>query len=304
MKVLTIIFIAALLFSVAAEIQIAKVANTSGELTNIDWWPMFHYDLMHRGYSTSTGPTTNQTLWTFATGGAVETSPEVVDGRVYFGSDNGSIYALNASNGALIWNYSTGGPVQSSPAVVDGVVYIGGFHSHAVFALNAESGALLWNTPVDSVYPNEISSTALSNGIVYVTVLSATGGGGRLYALNATTGNFEWSYHPSAWLSSSPAVSDDNVYIRTSTGTVVSLNATSGEIIWLYYHRPDGSNSPSGTLTPIHSSLSIANGLVYVGTARETVQAWMHTTAILFGAAPFLAELISLASQLLMTCFM
>ena len=35
------------------------------------------------------------------------------------------MYALNASSGTKIWSYSTGGMVESSPAVANGIVYIG-----------------------------------------------------------------------------------------------------------------------------------------------------------------------------------
>ena len=38
---------------------------------------------------------------------------------------DGNVYALNASTGALLWSYTTGGTVDSSPAVANGVVYIG-----------------------------------------------------------------------------------------------------------------------------------------------------------------------------------
>ena len=54
----------------------------------------------------------------------VVSSAAVVDGRVYFGSLNGNVYARNSANGD-IWNYTTTGGVASSPAVLDGVVYIG-----------------------------------------------------------------------------------------------------------------------------------------------------------------------------------
>ncbi len=97
-----------------------------------DNWPMFNHDLAHTGSSTPTGPKNNQTLWTYTTGDAIKTSPAVADGLVYFGSDDGYVYALNAASGSLVWKYNTYGPVQSSPAVVDGVVYIGGCHGHAV----------------------------------------------------------------------------------------------------------------------------------------------------------------------------
>ena len=32
---------------------------------------------------------------------------------------------MNATNGVKLWNYTTGGDVDSSPAVVGGVVYVG-----------------------------------------------------------------------------------------------------------------------------------------------------------------------------------
>jgi outer membrane protein assembly factor BamB len=35
------------------------------------------------------------------------------------------LYALNATTGAKLWSYATGGFVFSSPTVVNGVVYVG-----------------------------------------------------------------------------------------------------------------------------------------------------------------------------------
>jgi len=44
---------------------------------------------------------------------------------MYVGADDHNVYALNASTGAKLWSYATGGAVQSSPAVANGVLYIG-----------------------------------------------------------------------------------------------------------------------------------------------------------------------------------
>src|SRR5580704_17635676 len=41
-----------------------------------------------------------------------------VNGVVYFGSDDGNVYALNANTGATLRSYTTAGAVDSSPAVV------------------------------------------------------------------------------------------------------------------------------------------------------------------------------------------
>ena len=255
-----------------------ETLSSSG--SNSDDWPMFNHDLSHTGYSSSSAPKTNQVLWTFTTGDAVETSPAVADGMVYVGSDDGYVYALNVFNGSLVWKYNTYGPVQSSPAVVDGVVFVGGFHSHAVFALNAHTGALVWNYTTKSVYPNKISSTAVANGLVYVDVANS-GFGGILYALNASTGRLAWKYNPSAWLSSSPTVYNGKVYIGT-TSEVVALDATSGKPSWSYYVTSKGPTSNGGS--PIYfgaSSLSINNGLLYIGTTNQTIEAWNATTGAL-----------------------
>ena len=42
-------------------------------------------------------------------------SPAVVGGFVYIGSDDGHVYALNAATGAKIWTYPTGGPLTLLP---------------------------------------------------------------------------------------------------------------------------------------------------------------------------------------------
>jgi outer membrane protein assembly factor BamB len=44
---------------------------------------------------------------------------------VYFGSDDGNLYALHAQTGTKVWNFTTNGSIQSSPAVANGVVYFG-----------------------------------------------------------------------------------------------------------------------------------------------------------------------------------
>jgi outer membrane protein assembly factor BamB len=94
-------------------------------------------------------------LWNYTTSNGVWSSPAVVNGVVYVGSEDifytgapygtgpqygyvGNFYALNAANGHKLWNYSIpdGG---SSPAIADGMVYVGSFDSN-VYALNASNG--------------------------------------------------------------------------------------------------------------------------------------------------------------------
>jgi len=52
--------------------------------------------------------------------GPISSSPAVAGDHLYFGSDDGNLYAIDKCTGALAWNFPfpTGGAVVSSPAVV------------------------------------------------------------------------------------------------------------------------------------------------------------------------------------------
>ncbi len=49
---------------------------------------------------------TGDVRWAYVTGGPVRIAPSWVDARLYFGSDDGHAYCVNAADGALIWKYS------------------------------------------------------------------------------------------------------------------------------------------------------------------------------------------------------
>jgi outer membrane protein assembly factor BamB len=163
----------------------------------VDWWPMFRHDLNHTGYSTSTAPNTNNTIWNYTTGSEVNSCPAVVDGRVYVGSNDNKVYCLDASTGAHIWNYTTGSDVWNCPAVVDGRVYVGSWDAK-VYCLDASTGAHIWNyTTAIGVW----SSAAVVGGRVYVGSWDR-----KFYCLDASTGAHIWNYTTGDTVASCPAV--------------------------------------------------------------------------------------------------
>jgi outer membrane protein assembly factor BamB len=187
--------------------------------------------------------TNGDKLWNYTTDSSVDSSPAIVNGVVYVGSEDGYVYALNAINGVQLWNYQTGGGVYSSPAVFNQVIYVGS--GLGVYALNAASGSKIWNYNTDSSVE---SSPAIVNGIVYF------GSSNNVYALNATNGGKLWNYTTGNGVNSSPAVVSGVVYISSFDGNLYALNATSGSKIWNYYANGFGYSSPA-----------IVNSIVYIG---------------------------------------
>jgi outer membrane protein assembly factor BamB len=118
------------------------------------------------GSMTAFDTVSGKALWRFYTNGPVRLAPVAFDGRVYFGSDDGWLYCVGASDGKLHWKVSGAPenrpryrhlgnarlvsfwPVRGGPVVEDGVVYIGSgiWPTLGVFvrAVDAKSGKVIW----------------------------------------------------------------------------------------------------------------------------------------------------------------
>ena len=122
--------------------------------TAVNSEPMFRGDAMHSG--TYEGPTPRQfhrVKWKFPTGDRVISSPVFKDNVIYFGGDDGNVYAVDAATGRQIWKRATNGPVPATPAIADGTVYIGSYDGK-FYAFNAQIGALKWKFATDGERPS------------------------------------------------------------------------------------------------------------------------------------------------------
>lgn len=102
-------------------------------------------------------------VWSFYTDGPIRLAPTLAHGNVYFGSDDGLVYCLNASNGQVVWKMRVGprddrllsrGEMISRWPVRTGVLIDGekAFFGAGVFphefvylcAVNAIDGSVIW----------------------------------------------------------------------------------------------------------------------------------------------------------------
>ena len=275
-------------------------------------WPMFRHNPARTGTSIRRIVTDDLKLyWNVTIGDRVRSSPAVTEDIVYSASLNGSLYALNQSNGQVIWNNTiAGASISSSPAVVDDRIYVGALYAFSgeIYCFNASTGAFLWNR---SFTDRVISSPTASNDLVYVGSYDK-----RMYALNASSGGLKWSYLTGDEVQSSPTISGGIVYFGSNDKKLYALNATTGSHIFNYtsggkiYSTPAvyegrlvfGSydnkvyaiNISSGTQLwnfstsgGIWSSPALAEGVVYIGSNDRKVYAinltsgehiWNHTT--------------------------
>lgn len=208
-------------------------------------WAMFQRDL---GHTSSTGlsgtPPQGKLKWEFSTGAPIHSSPAVVNGTVYVGSRDWSLYALDAETGALRWEFKAETWIESSPAVVNGVVYFGS-NDGRLYALDADTGEKLWDFKTRYALK---SSPAVADGIVYFGSDDYS-----IYALNAVTGTKLWDFETGSHASSSPVVANGIVYTGSMDGTCYGLHSQSGRYRLGFR-----------TFAPIIGSPAVNDGVVYV----------------------------------------
>lgn len=188
----------------------------------------------------------------------VRAQPTVVGGRVYIGSQAGTVYALDAATGCVHWRFQADAEVRGAIkflAMADSsqqLLLFGDFKANA-YALDAATGKLQWQRKVhDHVLATITGSVAADQKQVYVPVSSS-------------------EVVPAA---------QEGYACCTFRGAVVAVNISNGEIAWRYFTTPEpqptGKNSvgtpsfgPSGA--PVWSSPTVdeKRDVVYATTGQN-----------------------------------
>ncbi|MFQ5923509.1 MAG: PQQ-binding-like beta-propeller repeat protein, partial [Anaerolineales bacterium] len=63
--------------------------------------------------------------WKSRLGSILESKPAAAGDLVVVGSEGGAIFALDRANGQVLWQYQTGGPIPAGPTIADGLMLVG-----------------------------------------------------------------------------------------------------------------------------------------------------------------------------------
>lgn len=215
-------------------------------------WPMFRGISSLTGVTAATLPKPLKLRWSFQAKDSIESSAAIMDGAVYFGSMDGSLYAINLSTGKLIWRYLTSGPVQeSSPCVHDGLVYVGDLNG-VLHAVEASTGKVRWTFKTEGEIK---SSPNCFGGRIYVGSYDQ-----NLYCLSASTGTLIWKYATDGPVHGTPAIDKGKVYVSGCDETFRAIDVATGKQV---YSIPLGAYAGA--------SAAIEGDHAYVGTFANEV---------------------------------
>ena len=130
--------------------------------------------------------------WALRTAGAVSSRPlyAAERGLVYFGADDGKLYAVEAKSGKVRWTYATQGTIANVPVLDEGTLLFTSSEER-VYAVDAATGRWRWQ------YDREAPEGFTIQGHAGVAVRDNTAytgfSDGVLVALRASTGEVVWT---------------------------------------------------------------------------------------------------------------
>jgi len=247
---------------------------------------MFRADAAHSGSYSGPAPRRfHRVKWKFATGDRIVSSPVIDNKRIYFGGDDGNVYAVDAETGHQIWKFATKGPVSSSPAVANGIVYATSYDGK-LYALNSETGAVKWKFAtagerrfeakgLDGMEPKNQTiadpfDVFLSSPVVVKNTVYFGSGDGNVYALDAGTGEQRWKFRTGDVVHASPAFANGVLFFGSWDSYFYAVDAASGKEKWRFH---GGEDALMHNQVGFQSSPAVVDGVVYTGCRDSNVYA-------------------------------
>jgi outer membrane protein assembly factor BamB len=252
-------------------------------------------------------------LWSYRVEGRLSGAPVIVDEVVYASVAEGTIYALQASDGTLLWRstidlgpdvpFFVGPIVFASPTVAEKTVYLAPAVNAPlkpfVYAFQTENGTLLWKAPFDS---STTLPLTIADGVLYLCTHSSC------LALRASDGSSLWQYETSGLIRSSPVVVDGVVCFSLSTfrqafsnsgqishlheAFICTLQATDGSLLWQQQLGITMGASHPTAPAEAHGTIYVGadDGYLYALRTGDGTPLWSYKTNATLLSLPVVAQ--------------
>lgn len=176
--------------------------------------------------------------WRARPGGPLRGAPTLANGALYLLSQDNQLFAISQTDGAVQWSAS--GELESqgvfgvaAPAASRGTI-VAGFSSGELNAYRYENGRTLWS--------DTLSRTSITTSVSSITDIDASpvidrdrvyaiGEGGRMVALELTTGKRLWELNIAGI--STPWIAGEWLFVSTDDGRMICLSRANGRIRWI-----------------------------------------------------------------------
>lgn len=232
------------------------------------------------GTLTAINVITGTPKWSYKTpaGAGIKSPPAIDNGLAIFPAQDGAVYEVSTSTGALVASTPVGS-IATSPAAAGGTFYVA-TKAGSVLAYMEPTGGVnnpvqIWSTSAGSTISGSVAYDSAASTKPVVVGTDA----GTVVAFNSANGAKLWSVTLGGKITASPSILGGTVYIGSSNGNMYALSESTGAKLWTY---PAGSavnaTAVTGgvvTLNPPNVVFGTASGsLIALDTAG--VKQWEH----------------------------
>jgi outer membrane protein assembly factor BamB/orotate phosphoribosyltransferase len=209
--------------------------------------------------------------------------------RVYFGSDCGFFWCLNARDGSVAWKFrvNTKGHknLWSAPALHGGKIYFGSYDGN-VYCLDAESGLEVWRF-IGADWVGSSPALAPELGLLFIGLeFAVEGKRGSIVALKLENGEKVWEHMTKRYTHASPAYWPERQLVAcgSNDNEMFLFDARSGAMRWRFEIKAEGDEKGSIRHAPAfdvkrgHLVTGCADGRIYIVDVETGKEVWSVRT--------------------------
>ena len=144
--------------------------------------------------------------------------------RLYVGSWDHGVHAINAKTGKRIWRFGADNEVNTSAAYWKRRIFIAS-DSGTLYSLNAKTGKLIWTGQRAREF--FYATPTIAYGRVYIGSTDGT-----MYVYGAKSGKLLWARPLGSYIYGAAAVYKRKVFVGTYDGKFYALDAATGDVRW------------------------------------------------------------------------
>ena len=169
-------------------------------------------------------------MWQKKYADAIFSSPAWYENRLYFGTSDNNVIAINSGSGKIIWKFSTGKHVKCRPACDIGTVAFGSWDGY-FYGVDAVNGNLKWRQLISE---NPYFPAATSNPLIHEGTVFVSSHDHAVHAFDMDSGRRLWKHdkEPNQLGGySSPAWWHGNLVFGSLSGHIFLLDAGTGRTV-------------------------------------------------------------------------
>jgi outer membrane protein assembly factor BamB/orotate phosphoribosyltransferase len=209
--------------------------------------------------------------------------------RVYFGSDCGFLWCLDANTGSVIWKFKVNARghknLWSSPALHGGRVFFGSYDGN-VYCVAAETGEEIWRF-TGAEWIGSSPALAPELGLLFIGLEhSIQGKRGSIVALHLDTGERVWEHLTKRYTHASPAYWPERQVVAcgSNDNEMFMFDARTGSMHWRFETRGAGGRKGSIRHAPAFDGkrgrlvTGCADGCIYIVDVETGKEVWSVQT--------------------------